>query len=83
MLQQVKSDLAKKFDIKDIGKLCYFLGMSIIQDDDCKSVWIGQPGYTENILTKYNMQNCNPVSTPAEPGTKLRLTSETDECVDK
>lgn len=83
VLQQVKSDLAKKFDIKDIGKLRYFLGMSIIQDDDCKSVWIGQPRYTENILTKYNMQNCNPVSTPAEPGAKLRLTSETDECVDK
>ena len=55
VLQQVKSDLAKKFDIKDIGKLRYFLGMSIIQDDDCKSVWIGQPRYTVNILTKYNM----------------------------
>ena len=83
VLQQVKSDLATKFDIKDIGKLHYFLGMSIIQDDDCKSVWIGQPGYTEKILTKYNMQNCNPVSTPAEPGTKQKLASETDECVDK
>ena len=32
MLEQVKKDLAKQFDIKDIG---YFLGMSIIQEDDC------------------------------------------------
>ena len=80
MLEQVKKDLAKQFDIKDIG---YFLGMSIIQEDDCKSVWIGQPGYTENLLTKYGMQSCKPVSTPAEPGTKLRIASETDECVDR
>ena len=82
-LQQVKSNLGKKFDIKDIGKLRYFLGMSIVQSDDCKSVWIGQPGYTENVLTRYNMQSFNPVSTPAEPGTKLKVASETDECVDK
>ena len=57
--------------------------MSIIQEDHCKSVWIGQPGYTEKLLTKYGMQSCKPVSTPAEPGTKLRIASETDEWVDR
>ena len=82
-LQQVKDDLAKQFDIKDLGKLQCFLGMSIIQDDSCESVWIGQPGYTENLLTKYCMQTCNPVNTPVQPGTKLRLANKTDESVDK
>ena len=33
-LQPVKSDLAKEFDIKNTGKLGYFVGMSIIQDKD-------------------------------------------------
>ena len=79
-LKHVKSALAKQSDIKDLGKLRYFLGIS---DDDCKSVWIGQPVYTENLLTKYSMQNYKPVSTPVEPGTKLKIASETDECVDK
>lgn len=70
--EKLKSSLAEKFDIKDLGKLRYFLGISVIQDDDCKSVWMGQPIYTENLLTKFNMHNCKPVSTPAEPGTKLK-----------
>ena len=42
--------------------------------------WIGQPVHTENLLTK---QNCKPVSTPVEPGVKLKIASETNECVDK
>ena len=57
-LQQVKNALAKEFEIKDLGKLHYFLGMSVVQDDENKSVWIGQPVYTENLLTKYSMQEC-------------------------
>ena len=54
-LKHVKSALAKQFKIKDMGKLHYFLGMSVVQDDIHKSVWISQPIYTENLLTKYNM----------------------------
>ncbi len=60
-LQQVKNALAKEFEIKDLGKLHYFLGMSVVQYDENKSVWIGQPVYTENLLTKYSyarMQTC-------------------------
>jgi len=29
------------------------------------------------------MQDCKPVSTPVESGTKLKLAEETDECVDQ
>ena len=32
-LKHVKSALAKQFKIKDMGKLHYFLGMSVVQDD--------------------------------------------------
>lgn len=82
-LQDVKRALSEKFEIKDMGKLHYFLGMSVEQDEDCTSVWIGKPAYTQNLLTKYSMQDCKPVSTPVESGTKLRLANESDECVDK
>ena len=37
-LQEVKSALSKKFKIKDMGKLHYFLGMSVMQDEECKSI---------------------------------------------
>ncbi len=29
------------------------------------------------------MQECKPVSTPVEPGAKLKIAEETDECVDQ
>ena len=61
-LKLVKSSLAEKFDIKDLGKLRYFLGISVIQDDDCKLVWMGQPIYTENLLAKFSMHNCKPAA---------------------
>ena len=82
-LKEVKSALSKQFEIKDMGKLHYFLGMSVVQGDDCKSVWIGQPAYTKKLLTKYSMQDCNPVSTPVESGMKLRIASKNDECVNQ
>ena len=53
LMKNVKSALSEKFKIKDMGKLHYFLGIPVVQDEECKSVWIGQPAYTENLLTKY------------------------------
>ena len=41
-IKRVKRQLAAKFDIKDLGKLSYFLGISIIQDQDKKTTWMGQ-----------------------------------------
>ena len=37
---EVKEDLAKQFQVKDMGELHYFLGVKIIQSGE---VWIGQP----------------------------------------
>ena len=82
-LQEVKSALSNQFEIKDMGKLHYFLGMSVLQDEQSKSIWIGQPAYTANLLNKYGMQDCKPVSTPIDPGTRLKTASEAGECVDQ
>ena len=50
LMKKVKSALSEKFKIKDIH---YFLGIPVVQDEECKSAWIGQPAYAENLLTKY------------------------------
>ena len=51
-IKEVKDALAMKFDIKDMGKLHYFLGIKILQDDKSKNIWIGQPNYIDNLLNK-------------------------------
>ena len=70
-IKRVKRQLAAKFDIKDLGKLSYFLGISIIQDQDKKTTWMGQTAYTERLLAKMGMNDCNQVKTPADPGNHL------------
>ena len=37
-----KQALGEEFDMKDLGRLHYFLGIKIIQDDSMGDVWIGQ-----------------------------------------
>ena len=40
-MEATKDELSSKFDIKDLGKLSYFLGKSVIQND--QGTWLGQP----------------------------------------
>ena len=54
-IEEVKKALAKQFDIKDMGKLHYFLCMKVIQNEETGEVWIGQPAYTESLLQKLGM----------------------------
>ena len=49
-LEEIKRHLSQEFDIKDLGKLGYFLGMKVVQDEGSQSIWIGQPAYAENLL---------------------------------
>lgn len=82
-LNDVKQALAKRFDIKDMGKLHYFLGMKVIHNTEANKVWIGQPAYTQNILQKFGMENAKPVKTPVDTSTKLVKATEVEESVDQ
>ena len=42
-MKKVKEQLLLKFDIKDLGKQRYFLGMSVIQNDEKATTWMGHP----------------------------------------
>lgn len=82
-IKEVKSALSRKFDIKDMGKLHHFLGMTVVQDEAQGYVWIGQPAHTENLLKKFGMQDCKPVGTPADISTKLVKATEQEKCIDQ
>ena len=82
-LKEVKKSLAKKFDIKDLGKLHHFLGIKIIQDEATGSVGVGQQAYTENLLKKFGMETLSPVATAVDTSTKLVKALESDECTEQ
>jgi hypothetical protein len=54
--------LALEFEMKDIGLMHYFLGMEVWQEDG--NVFLGQGKYATNILSRFQMEGCRPISTP-------------------
>ncbi len=82
-LKNVKQALAKRFDIKDMGKLHYFLGLKVVQNDEANEVWIGQPVYTQNLLKKFGMEDAKSVKTPVDTCTKLVKGTEDEEKFDQ
>ena len=80
---EVKDTFSQKFEIKDMGKLYHFLGISVVQEERRQTMWIGQPAYTENFLKKFEMEHCKPVSTPISAGSKLEIAKEEEECINQ
>ena len=63
-LKVVKEMLSARFKMKDLGKLRHFLGIVFDQSEGC--VKMSQKRYVENILERFNTQDCKPRVTPSE-----------------
>jgi hypothetical protein len=57
------------FEMKDLGKFDYFLGIEVIQYP--KGIWLLQRQYASNKLFEYGMTGCKPISIPFEQNVKL------------
>ena len=71
MLRAEKAKLGERFEMDDRGQVHYLLGMSIQRERESKILTISQKSYLENILKRFGMQDCKPVSTPLEPGRNM------------
>ena len=81
-MEKVKTQLCKRFRMKDLGPLYHFLGMEIARSSETGDVWFGQRQYTEALLIRHGMSDSRAVGTPAESGSKLIKLSEEEETVD-
>ena len=68
MLNAEKAALCERFDMVDNGEVHYILGMLIKRNRKDKVLSISQPSYLNNMLVRFRMEDCKPVSTPLEPG---------------
>uniref|UniRef100_A0A2N9EKD3 Integrase catalytic domain-containing protein n=1 Tax=Fagus sylvatica TaxID=28930 RepID=A0A2N9EKD3_FAGSY len=59
------------FDLKDLGSLHYFLGLQITRSSS--SLCITQSKYAQDLLTKHNMLDCKPASSPSCPNVRLSV----------
>ena len=70
-IASIKKDLKKIFEMTDMGHLRYYLGIEVTQHP--KYLFLSQKKYVGELLNKFCMTECNPISTPMEP--KMKLTS--------
>ena len=72
-LRDLKNGLAQRFAMKDLGELHFCLGIRIQRNREERSIMMSQTSYIDNVLARFGMTDCKPVTTPMDPG--LRLTS--------
>lgn len=68
LIEQVKTHLSNEFDMKDLGLVHYCLGLEVWKKRH--SVFISQAKYACEVLKRFNMQDCKPVSTPIDTSNK-------------
>ena len=73
-IEQVKTQLSGKFEMKDMNELHYFLGMKVIWTPN--GILLTQRHYILNILFKFDMAKCKPISTPLDCNLKFHEDSD-------
>ncbi|WP_286489548.1 reverse transcriptase domain-containing protein, partial [Escherichia coli] len=68
-IQDVRLLLRQKFEMKDWGELRYFLGIEVVRTPH--GILLLQRQYGLDMLSKYGMTGCKPISVPLELNTQL------------
>ena len=69
MFTEFKNSMKHEFDMTDLGKMRYFLGLEVLQRFD--GVFISQKKYALEVLQRFGMDKSNSVHNPIVPGFKL------------
>jgi hypothetical protein len=66
-LLQVKEELFRKFEMKDLGNLHFFLGIKVEKDRAQCLLCINQIGYLKEICKRFRMEDCKTIGVPLNP----------------
>ena len=67
--EEFKMSMMHEFDMSDLGKMSYFLGMEIIQNS--KGIFMCQRKYVREVLARFGMYDSKLVGNPIVPDTRL------------
>ena len=62
LINYFKEDLAREFEMMDMGIFHYFLGLEIWQRD--KEIFVYEGKYATDIMMKFHMEGSKPIETP-------------------
>jgi hypothetical protein len=67
----VKKLLGAVFNVRDLGKAKYFLGMEVTREWEARTLKLTQKKPTEELLARYGMEAAKGKSVPINAGEKL------------
>ncbi|KAL5733208.1 hypothetical protein ACOSQ2_032900 [Xanthoceras sorbifolium] len=73
-IMNLKRELSKQFAMKDLGAAKQILGMMTKRETKSGTLLLSQADYIKKVLSRFNMQDAKPVSTPL--GVHFRLSKE-------
>lgn len=68
MMSEFKRSMLREFDMSDLGRMRFFLGIEVLQKSD--GIYICQRKYAMEVLNRFGMMESNSVSSPLVPGFK-------------
>lgn len=71
MMEDFKKSMQREFDMTDLGKMRYFLGIEVLQTSH--GIHISQAKYALEVLKRFGMDKCNAVCNPMVPGSKIDM----------
>jgi ribonuclease HI len=71
LINTVKTKLSSIFDARDMGAATAYLGMKIERDRGSRKIKLTQTLMTQELVAKYNMDDCKTKATPLSPSIKL------------
>ena len=70
-VQKVKDDLKAHFKLRDLGPTSWLLGVEIKRNRSQCILTLSQRQYILDLLERFNLTDCNPVTTPIDPSVRL------------
>ena len=83
ILLSEKRRLSEAFEMDDRGEVHHILGMEVLRDRKNKIMTIDQKAYLEEVLGRFGMEDCKPISTPMEPGKQFHKLADGEEPADE
>ena len=75
-IEDVKCQLGKLYQMKDLGPTSSYLEIQITRDWNSRAIWINQQVYIENALKRFELQDANNTRTPLPAGIHLEKSGE-------
>ena len=66
LLDELKEEFCKRFEMKDCGRARVCLGLEIVRDPSRGLLHLNQTRYAEKVLERFGMENSSPVTTPMQ-----------------